>query len=237
MKRFLGYAAILVVGTLPLAARGDSEEDAGTARVVRGRIVAIEPAMKQFTVRTAKGEEIKLTVDDQSKLELKQRASKLGDFREGMRVHVTYAPEEGKNRVVSMVQPRLTMDAIQKEVSEALSAAKSYTYQQKDEYQKKLNAALTEMDEHIDDLKAKAAQASDEAKKRYAREMDDLRRKREVLGKKLDQVKAAAPGAWDDIKSGVGAAANDLKSTIERVRSRLQEPPPPEGKKPDGERL
>jgi len=237
MKRFLGYAAILVVGTLPLAARGEAVDDAGTARVLRGRIVAIEPTMKQVTVRTAKGEEIKLTVDDQSKLELKQHPSKLSDFREGMRVHVTYEPEEGKNRVVSMVRPRLTIDAIQKEVSEALSTAKSYTYQQKDEYQKKLNGALSEMDEHIDDLKSKAAQGSDEAKKRYARELDDLRHKREILGKKLDQVKAAAPGAWDDIKSGVGTAANDLKSTIKRVRSRLQEPPAPEEKKPDGQRL
>jgi hypothetical protein len=227
MKRFSSHwlvgaamSATLVFGAF---ARIQAAE---TPRTIRGRVMEVRPEEKQVTVRLLKGEEVKLIVDDQSRLELQRRPAKLGDFREGMRVRVTYELEQGKNRVVSMAEPRLSMDNIQKEVNDALESAKSYTYQQKGEYQKKLQGVMHDLDERIDDLKSKAEEASEEAKKRYAKEMEELRPKREALRKKLAQVREAAPDVWDDIKSGVGAAAHDLGRAIDRVRARLQQPPP-----------
>jgi hypothetical protein len=209
-----------------------SQADTSTTRTIRGRITEVRPAENELTVRSLRGDEVKLTVNDRSHLELQRQPAKLGDFREGMRVRVTYEPEQGKNRVLSMTQSRLTMENIQKEMNDTLESAKSYTYQQKAEYQKKLQGVLQDLDEHINDLKSKAAEATEEAKKRYAKEMEELGPKREALRRKLGQVRDAAPDVWDDIKSGVGAAAHDLGRAIERARSRLQDKPPSPDKEP-----
>ncbi len=222
--------ALLGVVVLGQASAGAHPADNEGFHTVRGRITEVRPADNELTLRSLRGDELKLTVDPRSRLEIQHRPAKLGDFQDGMRVRVTYESAQGKNRVVTMTQPRVSIDSIQNEVSEALESAKSYSYQQKDEYQKKLGGVMQDLDDHMQDLKAKAAQAGEEARKRYQQEMEELRPKREALRKKLEQVRAAAPGAWDDIKSGVGAAAHDLQRALERVRARLQEQPPPKDK-------
>ncbi len=225
---------LLIVFSFTALAAGNANgrADADGIHTVRGRIAQVRPLDKTLTVHSSKGEDITLNVDEHSRLEIQRQPAKLGDFQEGMRVRITYDTEHGKNRVLTLSQPRVTLENLQKEVGTALESAKSYTYQQKEEYQKKLSGVLQDLDEHMDDLKAKAGQASDEAKKRYAKEIDELGKKREVLHKKLAQVRAAAPGAWEDIKSGVGAAAHDLQHALERVRARLQEKPPANDKEP-----
>jgi hypothetical protein len=49
-----------------------------------------------------------------------------------------------------------------------------------------------------------------------------LQKKSDVVRDKLAQVKAAAPGAWDDLKTGVNNALDDLQRAWDKARSRIK---------------
>src|SRR5262249_32826851 len=103
-----------------------------------------------------------------------------------------------------------------------------YTYQERDQYQKKMNGVMHDLDEQIDALKEKAHAGSAEARARYDREFADLSRRRDALRDRLSRLRAAAPDVWADVKSCVSAAAKDVRDTLDKVKTRLDssEPPP-----------
>src|SRR5438552_1964889 len=130
---------LLGIGLLGLLlpwSRADERDRAGTEQLphVRGIITDIRPEDKQVTVRTPKGEELKLAVDDKSRLQLEGNEVKLDQFKKGMRVRVAYDTKDGKPHVVSLTDPLLTADKLQKQIGEALNTAKSFTFEQKEEY-------------------------------------------------------------------------------------------------------
>jgi hypothetical protein len=119
-------------------------------------------------------------------------------------------------------------EEVQRELRNALDAVKGYTYQQKQEYQKRLEPVLQDLDERIDHLKEQAKGASKEARKWYPQALQELRRERRIVREQLAKAEAAAPGAWEDIKAGVGAAWNDLRQAFQRANERFKEANPPD---------
>ena len=67
-----------------------------------------------------------------------------------------------------------------------------------------------------------AEQAGAEAKTRLQPQIDELRRKSEVVQKQLDKVKAASPAVWNDIKTGLHKALEELQDAFEKARERLK---------------
>jgi hypothetical protein len=221
LVRFLTIGA-LAVAVLPATADDKGRrEDEGVARV-RGRIVEVRPNDGQVILRVRRGQDLKLTVDDHTRLQLNERNAKLGDFKEGTRVRVTYIPGP-KNRVVYMGDPLITLERIRQGVDMALEQAKSLSYRKRDEYRRDMEAVLRDLDERIADLKDAAAKTTGDARAAFDREMKELQRKREVAREKLARVEAAAPEMWDDIKAGVNDALTDLQKALERARSRVRE--------------
>jgi hypothetical protein len=225
MKPFLSSGALVVavaVAWSVLPAGGQAQLDAGKSRTVRGRIAAVGPADNQLLLRTSDGKELRLHVDERSRLRLDQREARLGQFKEGTRVTVTFEPRAGLNRVVTLSDAPVSAEDLRREVRDALEAAKAYTFQQKDEYQRRLEALTRELDERIDDLRDRAEAVGAEARKEYAQEIEELRQRREAVRQRLARVKSASAEAWEDIKSGVSAALEDLQKAYERARSRFK---------------
>ena len=97
-----------------------------------------------------------------------------------------------------------------------------YTYEKKEEYQRALAAQMQQLDVKIDELKAKAARASDAVKAEFARDMEALDRHKAVLAQKMEVVKSASASAWNDVKAGANSAMDSVKQTYEKAIARFQ---------------
>jgi len=113
--------------------------------------------------------------------------------------------------------PEGSIEKVKEETKEALEAAKTYTLQQKQEYQKKMEAKLDEFDITIAQLKARAETATDEAKVKLDEQVQELQRKQEDARKKLDELKSAGADAWENLKSEMDAAIEDLANFIDEL--------------------
>jgi hypothetical protein len=217
----------MVLGVTPLTAQPFAfAAEHGDQHTVTGRIIELQPADGRLTLQTTEGRKLELSLDSRSEVRLDQREAKLGELKEGTRVRVVYEPANGKNRVISLRNAPVTAEEVQQELREALESAKAYTFQQKEEYEKRLQPVLRDLDDRIEVLKEKAKGAGKEARKWYTEAAQELRREREVVREQIAKARAAAPGAWEEVKAGVSAAWDDLRKAFQRANERLKETNP-----------
>jgi predicted small secreted protein len=107
-------------------------------------------------------------------------------------------------------------------VKEDTQAAKDYTYEKKDEYRSRLEYQMLELDAKTEELKGKAANASESVKREFDKDMSELSRQKAVLNQKLESVKSSSSAAWEDTKAGAESAWDSVKRTYERAKSRFQ---------------
>jgi len=106
-------------------------------------------------------------------------------------------------------------------VKEDSRQAADYTYDKKEEYQRALAAQMRELNVKIDELKAKAARASDAVKAEFARDMEALDRQKAVLAQNMEAVKTSSASAWDDVTAGANSAMDSVKQTYEKAKARF----------------
>lgn len=214
----MGLLAALALGLAGCASNGEAGDKGAT---VEGTIADVKPPL--LTVRTADGRELRFTVDADSRLRLRDHAANLSELPAGTSIRVTYdETRDGKKRVVAATADPVTTADLKKKVQETLEAARNYTYDRKDEYAQKLQGVADDLNKKIAELKVQAEQAGAEAKARLQPQIDELRRKSETVQKQLDKVKAATPAVWNDIKSGVNKALEELQDAFEKARERLK---------------
>jgi predicted nucleic acid-binding Zn-ribbon protein len=92
----------------------------------------------------------------------------------------------------------------------------------KDAYQEKMAARLREWRANIDALKARADQAEAEQKIKYYDEIESLRTKQQQVQEKLEELRTASAGAWDEVKAGVEGAWADLQDAAQRAADKFK---------------
>jgi hypothetical protein len=225
MSRHCLPSAIVSLTAFAAACQADQPEPLAMAH---GRITEVRPADHTLTVHTRDGRDLVLHADDSSVIRWHREKVGLADLHIGTRVRVWYRP--GDHHIVRL-NPPLTLDDVKNDLRDAAETVKSYSYQQRDQYQKKMNNVMHDLDEQIDELKEKARTGSAEARARYDSELADLARQRDALQNRLSRLRAAAPDIWAEVKSGVSAAAKDLRDTLDKVKSHMDSSePPPAGK-------
>lgn len=91
----------------------------------------------------------------------------------------------------------------------------------KEAYEKKLKSQLDEWSADIDKLKAKADSAEGDAQLEYYKQIEELRSMQDDAGKKLDELKEAGDGAWEDLKAGLDSAWDSLSNSVKSAKSRF----------------
>ena len=119
-------------------------------------------------------------------------------------------------------ETEVTSKDVKKEDKEAVETAKAYTQQQKKEYQEQIEAKIKGYDQNLDELKVKAKGVKGEAKAEFNRQMDELRKKKEEASQKLKEMQSATGKAWEDLKSGVETALEDLEKTFKQMMKRFK---------------
>jgi hypothetical protein len=94
---------------------------------------------------------------------------------------------------------------------------KDYTYAQKDQFKQHIDSAKTELDHRIKELQQKAENASGNAKAEYNESVEKLKDERSYLDKKMNDIDNVSKDNWDDFKSGVNSAWNDINNTLSNI--------------------
>jgi len=103
-----------------------------------------------------------------------------------------------------------TSEDLAKETKEAFEAFKAYLIDKKNDAVAHGKDLLEKTDAEIEKLQAKADEASGDAKAAYEKQIDNLKEKRAVAAKKLDELGDASADSWNDAKKGFTEAYQAL---------------------------
>jgi hypothetical protein len=211
-----------LAGLVVLFAFGQAARSADERARAQGQITRVRPGDNQVVVKTADGRDLKLQTDDRSVLRARHSRVALDQFKEGDRVRVVYTSQDGSNRVVRMVRVPANAEDVRREARAALEAARSYTFQQKEAYQERLESVLDDLHDRIDQLNERAKGQGREASRELNERVQELRKQEGVVRRQLDRVKSASADSWDEIKKGAAAALQDLQTGLERAIDRFK---------------
>lgn len=114
-------------------------------------------------------------------------------------------------------QNKASAAELKKQAEQTLETAKKFTVQQKELYQKKAEAELSELGDRISELKKKSEAIRGEALQGLEAKFKDLKEKHKVAEKKLSELKSSTAQAWQDAKTGLDNAVGTLKRSYDDV--------------------
>jgi predicted nucleic acid-binding Zn-ribbon protein len=92
----------------------------------------------------------------------------------------------------------------------------------KEEYQAKIEAQLKKWGAELEELKAKAAKASQDVKAELNKQIETLKARQDAAQKKFKELKAASGEAWQDVKASLEKTVAELKEAWSGVLSRFR---------------
>ena len=111
---------------------------------------------------------------------------------------------------------------VEEKAEETYESTKAYLQKQKDEYQAKIEADLHKLNTRIQELEAEAGKSREEERAKLSESIAEMKKMAEDAHAKLNNIKSASAGEWEDLKSGMDTALGNLEKAIDQLRSRLQ---------------
>jgi hypothetical protein len=105
---------------------------------------------------------------------------------------------------------KVTPEDVRRDAGHAVKTAAEYSRQTKEEFQKKLDTRLKELDAEIAKLREKGRNLKDNAKANWEQKMADLESKRDAASAKLAEVGRSSAEAWKDVQKGAQSAWDEL---------------------------
>ena len=110
------------------------------------------------------------------------------------------------------------IDKVQAETKQAAQDMKDYTFAQKAEFVKTMQAQLDALNKDLDQLSAKIDSSSDAVKAEAKPKLQALRDQVAKLNTQLDDAKNATESTWDSVKSGFQKAYDSTKDGFNQAR-------------------
>jgi hypothetical protein len=104
-----------------------------------------------------------------------------------------------------------------------LSAWGGAQKKEREDYTKAVNEKLESWEKKINELKGKAAELKEEAKKEFNKGMIELLQKQKAAKKEWKSVKRAAGDKWEKVKSDMDAAIQNMEKAYNKLTSRFKE--------------
>ncbi len=106
---------------------------------------------------------------------------------------------------------------VKEKTMEAYDATRAYTQEQVQAFNEQMKTKLAEYNDDIDKLQAKVEELGGDAKAKAEQQMTELRQKRDDVSKKLQDLSSSSGNAWEQLKSGIDTAMEDLGNAYEKV--------------------
>jgi len=123
----------------------------------------------------------------------------------------------GENEQSQSKPATVSKEDVKKQTKEAYDATKTYTQEQMQAFRQQTEAKLAEYEKDIDQLQAKAEKMGGDARAKAEQQLTALRQKRDAVSEKMKELGSSGEGAWEQIKSGIEAALQDLANTYKKV--------------------
>ncbi|MGE0642307.1 MAG: hypothetical protein AB7P24_01420 [Nitrospira sp.] len=112
-------------------------------------------------------------------------------------------------------------EKVVKEAQETIQAAKNYTAQQKEAFQRKAQVELETVQQQIAGLRAKVEKSSESARSDLQASINELQKKKESIKEKLDELKNTTDAKWDELREKMTGSLDELKQSYHTLRSRI----------------
>ena len=111
----------------------------------------------------------------------------------------------------------VSKEDVKKEVKEAYDATKAYTQEQMQAFLEQTETRLAEYKKEIDQLQARAEKLEGDAKAKAEQQLTALRQKQDEVSEKLKDLSSSSGNAWEQLKSGIDAAMEDLGNAYKKA--------------------
>lgn len=92
----------------------------------------------------------------------------------------------------------------------------------KSDYERKIEAQLNQWDAEINLLKAKALNAKTDIKINYHKELEELKLKKELVIKRLEELKTSGTELFEELKDSVEKACTEFKHGFNSTHSHFK---------------
>ena len=123
----------------------------------------------------------------------------------------------GENEQSQSKPVAVSKEDVKKQAKEAYDTTKTYTQEQMQAFREQTEARLAEYEKDIDQLQAKAEKMGGDAKAKAEQQLTALRQKRDAVSEKIKELGSSSEGAWEQIKSGIEAALDDLGDAYKKA--------------------
>ncbi len=106
---------------------------------------------------------------------------------------------------------------------EEKSATSPEPAQQKEQYEKGMEERLKKLGRELDELNAKAAAMTEQAKKDINRSIAEARAKQKAASAKLEEMRKKSEKKWKKFISETDAAMNEFEKAYERAKAHFKE--------------
>jgi len=111
----------------------------------------------------------------------------------------------------------VSKEDVKKEAKEAYDATKAYTQEQMQSFREQTETRLAEYQKEIDQLQATAEKLGGDAKAKAEQQLTALRQKWDEVSEKLKDLSSSSGNAWEQVKSGIDAAMEDLGNAYKKA--------------------
>ena len=123
----------------------------------------------------------------------------------------------GENEQTQSKPAAVSKEDVKKEAKEAYDATKAYTQEQMQAFHEQTETRLAEYKKEIDQLQANAEKLGGDAKAKAEEGLTALRQKRDEVSEKLKDLSSSSGDAWEQLKSGIDAAMDDLGNAYKKA--------------------
>jgi hypothetical protein len=113
--------------------------------------------------------------------------------------------------------PKTTPQVIEKKVTDAIAAIKSYAIDQRDEALQKAKIVLDDIDDLESRLNQKWDQMDQAARQKAASRLAALRKDRNDVAEWYGGLKHGSRQAWEDVKTGFSKSSQDLQDAFKKA--------------------
>ena len=117
--------------------------------------------------------------------------------------------------------PNTTAQDVEKKVTDAVAAIKTYAIDQRDEALQKAKIVLDDIDARINDLESRLSQKWDQmdqaARQKAASHLAALRKDRNKVAEWYGGLKHGSSQAWEDVKTGFSKSSQDLQDAFKKA--------------------
>lgn len=123
----------------------------------------------------------------------------------------------GENEKTQSKPAAVSKEDVGQKAMETYDATKAYTIEQMQAFRVQAETRLGEYKKEIEGLQANAEKLEGDAKAEAELQLTALRQKRDAVAEKLKDLSSSSGNAWEELKSGIDAAMEDLGNACKQA--------------------